>query len=49
MQSLNTHKKQIKKDVRITKLKNAIQEPTLISHETTRVREEGEDTFDITN
>ena len=45
----------IQKDVRATKLKNAIQEPiinktnTLISHETTRVREEGEDKFDITN
>jgi hypothetical protein len=45
----------IQKDVRATKLKNAIQEPiikktnTLISHETTRVREEGEDRFDITN
>jgi hypothetical protein len=45
----------IQKDVRATKLKNAIQEPiikktnTLISHETTRVREEGEEKFDITN
>jgi hypothetical protein len=45
----------IQKDVRATKLKNAIQEPiinktnTLISHETTRVRQEGEDKFDITN
>ena len=38
-----------------TKLKNAIKEPiikktnTIISHETTRVREEGEEKFDITN
>jgi hypothetical protein len=45
----------IQKDVKATKLKNAIQEPiinktkTLISHETTRIREEGEEKFDITN
>jgi hypothetical protein len=45
----------IQKDVKAIKLKNAIQEPiinktkTLISYETTRVREEGEEKFDITN
>ena len=45
----------IQKDVRATKLKKAIQDPiinktnTIISHETTRVREEGEEKFDITN
>jgi hypothetical protein len=45
----------IQKDVKATKLKKAIQEPiinktnTLISHETTRVREDGEEKFDITN
>jgi hypothetical protein len=45
----------IQKDVKATKLKNALQVPiikktnTIISHETTRVREEGEDKFDITN
>jgi hypothetical protein len=45
----------IQKDVKATKLKNALQVPiinktnTIISHETTRVREEGEEKFDITN
>jgi hypothetical protein len=45
----------IQKDVKATKLKNALQVPiinktnTLISHETTRVRDDGEEKFDITN
>ena len=45
----------IQKDIKASKLKNAIKDPiiskskTLIQHETTRQREEGEEKFDISN